>query len=846
MKQTTLIIKVVILLIVFILPCISVAAEKPEIFVQLGHWGQSFSISLSPDGRFAMSGGQDKTVRLWDVATGREVRVFQGHLDNVVSVSFSPDGRFALSADWSGVVKLWELSTGQEIRTFKGNQYSRSVSFSSDRRRVLLAGLNSVEIWETFTGQKLQTFDVKTSTFGSPVILDGSGHYLLYGDDQVINLFDLSTGVLKQTFEGHTGYVSSLALSPNGKHILSGGSDNTVRLWDAQTGSVIKVFKGHTDKIIGVSFSPDGQFALSGDSDVINLWDISTGVKLRTFQKHYAYDRRTMAFSPDGKLLLSSGSNEISLFEVATGKVLRNFKGNVAYRNSFAVSYDGQHALSSTSRDNSIRLWDLSTGTVARVFQRDGDSKITSLAFSRDGKYVLSGGYDKTIRLWNAETGNRIQEFLIHSSGIAALTFSPDGQFAVSGDTEGNVKFWEISTGKEVWTYRKYFNPEWYKEMSFAFSNDGKNLILTLGSNGRASATKILEAGTGREIISLSEFNPSMHGSQIYSVGFSKDGHFVVTGGYKGVSLWDIATGNKLRTFGSQNLHSTSVSFSTDGRQVLSGCADNTVRLWDTSTGQEVRTLFNPSWVKEVGFSPDGRRIWASSESAVMNVWNATTGVHIYTMAEFYDCEWIVITPEGYYNSSANGDKHLNVRIGNNVYGIDQYRSAFYKPQIVEAALKLGDTQKAVAEVIGETKTLMPTIATIQNIEPPFIVIKSPEDGKKISSISADLSLYIEDRNQTIKSVKILVNGRQITASDARGATIKAKDIELLASGTKIPEGRKTLDVKVPVKLENGENLIEVKAFNGFSEGRKSIRIYSEEKVIAKKGEVILPNLWIL
>jgi len=206
----------------------------------------------------------------------------------------------------------------------------------------------------------------------------------------------------------------------------------------------------------------------------------------------------------------------------------------------------------------------------------------------------------------------------------------------------------------------------------------------------------------------------------------------------------------------------------------------------------------------------------------------------------------------------ANRIRHLNVHHGSPPLRIDlavvgwtrcqcphrqqclwhrQYRSAFYKPQIVEAALRLGDTQKAIAETIGVDKEKPAvTVASIQNIEPPFIVIKSPEDGKKMSSSDAKVSLYIEDRNQTIKNVKVYVNGRLVTSREGRGIKIV---------GT-IPEGKKTLDLKIPVTLDIGENLIEVTAFNGFSEGRKSIRIYSETEKTAAKREAILPNLWIL
>ena len=227
----------------------------------------------------------------------------------------------------------------------------------------------------------------------------------------------------------------------------------------------------------------------------------------------------------------------------------------------------------------------------------------------------------------------------------------------------------------------------------------------------------------------------------------------------------------------------------------------------------------------------------SGSLDGTTKIWEISTGKEITQFISFTDGEWLIITPEGYYSSSVNGDKHLNVRIGNNVYGIDQYRSVFYKPQIVETSLRLGDTQKAIAEVLGTEKE-KPALATIQNIEPPFIVIKSPEDGKKMSSLDIEISVYVEDRTQNIKKVTINVNGRAAASGESRDLQIVPK-----AGVIKIPEGKKTVDLKIPVTLESGENFIEVFAFNGFSEGRKSIRIYTEE---GQKGDLILPNLWIL
>ncbi|MBF0320468.1 MAG: caspase family protein [Nitrospirae bacterium] len=339
------------------------------------------------------------------------------------------------------------------------------------------------------------------------------------------------------------------------------------------------------------------------------------------------------------------------------------------------------------------------------------------------------------------------------------------------------------------------------------------------------------------------------HSGYVNSVAISPDGKYALSGSMDNtLKLWEIATGKKIRTFTGHSDRVNSVAISPDGKYALSGSWDKTLKLWDISTGKEIRTFTGHSnRVDSVAISPDGKYALSGSWDSTIRLWDIATGKELLQCVSFDDGEWLAITPEGYYNASVNGDKYLNVRVGNNVYGIDQYRATFYKPQVVEAAIRLGNTREAIAQVLGSKKEAQ-TIANIQNIEPPFVVIKSPDDGTEFNLDSQNVSIHVEDRNQTIKQVKILINGRQVTGNDTkRLVPVGSSETNVSSSGIKIPEGQKTIDQKVPVKLEQGKNLIEVFAFNGYSEGRKKVSVTFKEKVGASTHiETILPNLWIL
>jgi len=282
-----------------------------------GHINSVHSVAISPDGRFALSGSNDETLRLWDLGTGRCLRTLKGHTCGVNSVAISPDGRFALSGSWDMTLRLWDLATGQCLRTLKGHTGSViSVAISPDGRFAL----------------------------------SGSS-------DNTLRLWDLATGQCLKTFEGHTKDVHSVAISPDGRFTLSGSNDTTLRLWDLATGQCLRILEGHTEEVYSVAISPNERFALSGsDDNTIRLWDLATGQCLKTLKGHtnWAY---SVAISPDGRFALSgSWDKTLCLWDLATVQCLRTLKGHTSYVNSVAISPDGSFALSG-SWDKNLRLW---------------------------------------------------------------------------------------------------------------------------------------------------------------------------------------------------------------------------------------------------------------------------------------------------------------------------------------------------------------------------------------------------------------------------------------------------------------------------------------------------------
>jgi hypothetical protein len=278
-----------LLLLLLLLSQLTYAQEDESNITLLGgHSDYVTSAAYSPDGKTALSGSYDNTLKLWDIATGSCLKTFLGHSNGVTSVAFSPDGNTALSGSRDNTLKLWDISTGQCLKTLSGHySFIHSVAFSPDGKTAL------------------------------------SGSY-----DKTLRLWDIATGTCLKTLSGHSDAVNSVAFSPDGKTALSGSSDNTLKLWDVATGQCLKTLSGHSRNVQSVAFSPDGKTALSGSADnTLKLWDITTAQCLKTLSGH-SRAVYPLAFSPDGKIALSGSDDQtLKLWDIATGTCLKTLSG---------------------------------------------------------------------------------------------------------------------------------------------------------------------------------------------------------------------------------------------------------------------------------------------------------------------------------------------------------------------------------------------------------------------------------------------------------------------------------------------------------------------------------------
>ena len=292
------------------LPVRKIVLASYEPFILKGHSSPVYCVAFSPNGMRLASGSEDKTIKLLDSVTGKELFTLKGHLGSVVSVAFSPDGKRLASVSSDRTIKLWDSGAGKELLTIKGlSRVETTVAFSPDGKRLVSAGLR-ITLWDSVTGKKLLAIPVDSPPVSS-VIFSPDGKRLASANrDRHIKFRDAVTGKELLKLMAYRYGTRSLAFSPDGKRLASGGRISKV--WDAVAGKELltldimnSVAKGYSSTVSSVAFSPDGKRLASGGFDrTVRLWDSVTGKKLQTFKRHSG-EVYSLSVSPDGRRLVT-------------------------------------------------------------------------------------------------------------------------------------------------------------------------------------------------------------------------------------------------------------------------------------------------------------------------------------------------------------------------------------------------------------------------------------------------------------------------------------------------------------------------------------------------------------
>ena len=379
-------------------------ATNREIAILIGHQSWVWDVQFSHDNKYLISGSSDETIRIWEIAIGKCLQRLTGHRDWVWRVNFIFNSQLAISIGADRQVKVWWWKKGQNLLTFTVPDFGvRDGVFHARRRLLAACGEEGIRIWQIWLGVQVKAIR----------------------DPQALNL-------------------RRLAFSPDGKKILGANFSRTIHCWDVDTGAHLFDLCGHPTQVGHINFGNAGQ-VISSCLEQIRVWNLETGACLRSID--FAADCGKGAAYHAPFVATGSDNGTIHLWNVETGKCLSTAGGSAPRVMSLATNPHNS-IVASGKDDGSLSLWQVELGKLSTPITIQAHQGLAGgLAFSPNGKLVASTGSDRIIKVWDAMTGENLRNFEGHTDYIPQLIFADDRTIWSRG-YDATTRYWDIETGK--------------------------------------------------------------------------------------------------------------------------------------------------------------------------------------------------------------------------------------------------------------------------------------------------------------------------------------------------------------------------------------------------------------
>jgi WD40 repeat protein len=563
------------------------------------------ALAWVPDGQTLASAGNDGTIRLWDAASGKQIRqCMRWQNGNIQALTYLPDGKTLACKGNDRMVHVWNTAAGREVRTLVPAQQEAAALApgAEEDSLVELCTDNTLRVWDLTTGRESSSLELSRGKQIVRAALSADGKRVAgWGIQDDLTVWDATTG--KQIFRAAAQLKTpmSLTFSHDGKIMAASGAPGQIVAWDAENGKELHRYEG-AGFLQWLTFSQDGKnVAGVGGDRAVHLWSLVQGKELRQVESPVSCGPTwegvgALAFSPDGRTLAASQGSTIHFWDVETGKLVQRFTGHTAAVVDVRFSSDNQRVVS-CGKDGTARLWDVGTAKeIASWANRHGLAEVASWAD-------------------------------IHASAFSIIA-APDGESVLAATPGGWMRV-KMGGDKPEETFPRADAPDGVWNSSFVLSGDGKTLLGIGTGQDRSLHLWDMETDKERSRLPIS----------IYSFGvsaLSPDGRLLAEGGVNTpIRLWDLVGAKQVRTFGEasalgQSRYAVSLIFSPDGCSLLE-VRSGELTLYEVATGRERMRIMQPNGVfgrypNSAIFSTDGATIAAATSDNMIALLDANSG----------------------------------------------------------------------------------------------------------------------------------------------------------------------------------------------------------------------------
>ncbi|MCU0419181.1 MAG: caspase family protein [Cyclobacteriaceae bacterium] len=778
-------------------------AQPLETVIQKGHELAVLCVALGSDSNYVVTGSRDKSAKLWELRSGREVRSFLGHEASVTAVALSPDNQWLLTGSNDMSVRLWETGTGKSVFSLPTIDYITAVAFDPRMRFFVLGGYNRNGRGDSLTVVDFRTRQVikrlaadpdKGNASGLDLTLSPDGKWMILGeDDHTARLFSTEDWKEVRKYrdnDGQCGGCGTRAVfSPDSQWVYLISEGGALRKYPVGTGAFVREYEKDPDDVEGLALNARGTRLARATEKAITVWDEATGTPQATLPAPESAAFHEIAFThhPD-HLLVTCANNTAFVWDVAQQKIIRELTGFLNQRDRGGITYDPNSYWESNiakyirfknnlllSRDGQslikgkfgtlVKQWDVATGQTKNEFRGHAKAALCYV-LTQDGSRLITGGGDGKIIVWNALTGDSLLAIDANREPIFDIQLLENETHVASCAWDATLRVHDLRTGKML----RYLDLKQQSAYNILAHPSNQYILAAQLDN----SLQLFELDTQTAVRSLVG-----HTDVIASIRFSANYQKVLSASWDGsIRVWDVGTGLQERKLkGHQGAVHTAI-YDAAGTFIFSAGADRQIRQWDAS-GKIVRVFDgHQAEVTTLLLSADGKLLISHSLDGATKFWDLATGKEFFEHIHLGPRDWMVKNPEGYFSGTADARQHIHFVSGSKTYGVEQFFEEYYRPDLLPRIFKNRGASDEKRSIEGKLR-------------------KSPPPSVKITALplhetnEAELLVQITHNGAPVEALRLLHNGKSVPVNRgdlifprSKGETTTYSQVVPLVPGT--------------------------------------------------------------